>query len=112
MFDETSQNLFVPDSSNNRVLRFGPAPTAAGVSVSGRVQTSDGRGLRNAAVVLTDATGISRTVTTGAFGNYQFDDVQSGENYVIGVVSKRYRFASRVLSVTDQLNGVDFIGDE
>ena len=112
-FDNASQNLFVAELGNNRVLRFGPAgSTAAGVSVSGRVLTPDGRGLRNAYVVLTDQHGVTRTVTTGAFGNYQFDDVQSGEAYVIGVVSKRYRFASRVLQVFDTVTGEDFTGDE
>ena len=38
------------------------APTAANISISGRVLTSDGRGLTNAGVLLTDATGNTRTV--------------------------------------------------
>jgi len=86
--------------------------TAAGVEVSGRVITSDGRGLRNATVELTDSKGNTRTVTTGSFGNYRFEDVEAGESYVISVTSKRYRFASRVVSVTDSLSDVDFIGQE
>ena len=41
------------------------APSAAEVSVSGRVTTSDGRGLRNAVVSLTDQQGVTRTVRSG-----------------------------------------------
>src|SRR5258706_3724997 len=41
---------------------------AAGVSVSGHVFTPDGRGLRNARVVLTDSLNLSQQVTTSSFG--------------------------------------------
>jgi hypothetical protein len=88
------------------------SPSAAGVSISGRVLTPDGRGLRNARVVITDSQGVARTVTTSSFGFYQFDDVESGGNYVIGVVSKQYRFASRAIQVNDTLTDVDFVGLE
>jgi hypothetical protein len=84
------------------------APTAAGVSVSGRVLTSDGRGLVNARVTIADSNGAVRTVITSPFGYYRFDDVQSGGTYVMEVVSKRFKFASRVVSVTDNLADVDF----
>ena len=87
-------------------------PTASGVSVSGHVLTADGRGLRNAVVTITDSLGLTRSMTTGAFGNYQFDGVQSGETVVVTVASKRFHFTSRVLSVTDTLSDVDFIGEE
>jgi hypothetical protein len=82
------------------------------VSVSGRVTTPDGRGLRNAKVVITDSQGVARTVTTSSFGFYQFDDVTVGEPYVIGVVSKQYRFSPRLLQVFDSVTGEDFVGQE
>ena len=86
--------------------------TAAGVSVSGRVTTSDGRALRNATVSLVDSQGVARTALTDALGNYTFDNVGTGETYIIGVASKRYRFASRVLQVFDTVAGEDFVGEE
>ncbi len=86
-----------------------PVPT---VSVSGRVTTLDGRSLRNAVAVLTDSFGARRTATTSSFGNFRFDNVATGEAYVIGVSSKRYRFASRNLIVTGSLTDVDFVGLE
>ena len=86
------------------------AVTAAGVTVTGRVMTPDGRGLSNARVIVTDPQGIARTAITGTRGNYLFDDIQAGQTYVIGVKSKRYSFSSRLLTVTDNISDVDFIG--
>ena len=85
--------------------------TAAGVEISGRVLSADGRGLRNAVVSITDSGGVRRTATTGSFGHYRFEDVDSGKTYVIGVSSKRYGFASRVLNIVDTLTDVDFYGN-
>ncbi len=87
-------------------------PTAAAVSVSGRVLTPDGRGLRNAVVKLTGSQGVTRTVTTSSFGLYSLENLQSGQTYVISVVSKLYRFAPRTLPVNDNLTGMDFVGVE
>ena len=86
--------------------------TAAGVEVSGRVLTPDGRGLRNARVMLTDSEGNVFSTVTSSFGNYRFEDVEVGENYVISVNSKRYRFASRVINLVDTVSDLDLIGLE
>ena len=88
------------------------AATAASVSVSGRVLTPDGRGLRNAKVTISDSKGVARTVTTSSFGFYKFDDVTVGESYIMAVQSKQYRFAQRVVQVFDTLTDVDFVGLE
>ncbi len=87
-------------------------PVAANVSVSGRVLTSDGRGLRNAVVSITGSNGIKRTITTSSFGLYTFDNVATGETYVMRVFSKLYRFAPRLVQVNDTLTDVDFVGQE
>jgi len=84
------------------------APTAAPVSVSGRVRTVDGRGLRGAIVSITDGNGTIRQVTTSTFGYYRFEGVTAGESYFVGVASKRYRFSSIFVNVTDELSGLDF----
>ena len=82
------------------------------ISVSGRALTPDGRGLRNATVSITDSNGNKRIATTSSFGYYQFDDVLIGGAYTIAVSSRLYRFATRVVQVTDTLTNVDFIGLE
>ncbi len=82
--------------------------TAAGVEVSGRVLTADGRGLRNARVILVHTDGTRRVATTGSFGHYRFEDVEAGGSYVISVSSNRYSFTPRLLSVSDTLTDVNF----
>ena len=91
-----------------------PAVDAASVpgSVSGRVLTSDGRGLRNAVVSLTDPAGVVRIATTSSFGNYNFADVTLGPTYFISVSSKRFRFGPRNATVSGVLTDVDFVGLE
>ena len=86
-------------------------PTAASVAIWGRVLTANGSGLRNAIVMLTDTHGVTRTALTSAFGYYRFDDVQTGGTYIISVSSKRYQFATRSVSVSDDLTDFDLIAE-
>lgn len=82
------------------------------VSVSGKVSTPDGRGLRNAIVKLTDQDG-TQTTTTSAAGLYTFDNVVLGPAVTIKVFSKLYRFNQQVVPVGfDGLTGVNFVGHE
>ncbi len=87
------------------------SPTAAGVSIGGRVRTADGRGLVNATVYLTDSRGATRAARTSTFGYYRFDGVAAGQTVIMTVVSKRYSFAPRVVSIGEDLSGFDFIAD-
>ncbi len=84
----------------------------ASVTVGGRVLGAIGLGLRNATVSLRDSEGFIRTTTTSSLGYYQFEDVQTGQTYTMNVSSKRYRFESRNLDVSNELNNVDFFGLE
>lgn len=87
---------------------FIQAPTAAMVSISGRVMTSDGRGLRNAVVTLTNAAGDTRTARTSTFGFYRFDEIGAGQTVIVGVRSKLYQFSPQVINLNDNVSGVDF----
>lgn len=87
-------------------------PAAIQVSVSGRVTTPSGLGLRNAVVSLIDSNGVRRTATTSSFGIYSFNMVRSGETYTLTVSSKRYRFSPQTPTVTDTVTNVDFTGLE
>lgn len=84
-------------------------PTAAQVSVSGRVSTPEGRGLRNATVTMTNQTGETRTARTNSFGNFRFEDVAVGESYVFAVKSKQYQFAPQVLNILEETGDLNFI---
>jgi hypothetical protein len=103
-------NALTASNENGNVNILGP--TAVGVSVSGRVMTSAGAGLRNATVTLVDPDGTRHTATTSTFGFYQFDDVEVGATYVIAVSSRRFRFTPRTIQVLDTLTDIDFIGQE
>lgn len=79
------------------------APSAALVSVSGRILTSDGIGLRNARVVLTEGSGNTQTVLTGSFGYFRFEEVTAGETIVISVISKRFQFQPEVIFINENI---------
>lgn len=93
-----------------QIDNFGVSPpTAAGVTVSGRVLTSDGRGLRNATVTMTGSNGVTRSVRTATFGYYRFDDVESGQVMTFTVKAKRASFTPQVVYVGDSIADLDFI---
>ena len=91
-------------------VAVGPCANVASASVSGRVTTSDGRGLRNATVTMTDQNNVSQSATTSTFGYYQFDGVTTGQTYTIAVGSRLFTFTPRAVPVSDNLTNVDFTG--
>ncbi len=90
----------------------GGATPVANVTVSGRVLTSDGRGLRNATVSITDSNGVSRIATTSSFGFFSFDNVSAGQAYTFRIFSRFFRFQPRTVQVDDNLTLADFVGLE
>jgi hypothetical protein len=89
------------------------APTAATVSVSGRVTTLSGAAIIYVRLSLTDSQGNVRTTTTDSSGYYQFDDVQAGETYVLTATGKRFTFSQpvQVLNINEEANQVNFIAN-
>lgn len=90
------------------------SPSAAGVTVSGRVVRADGRGVANALVVITNAaTGVANVAYTNPFGYYVFSDIESGNLYVMSVMHKSYKFtdSQRSFSLNDTLEMSDFVAD-
>ena len=88
--------------------------TAASASISGRVFTANGNGIRNAKVVITGGSLAQPMIaTTGSFGYYTFDGLATGETYVVTVNSKRYTFTapSQVVSLVDNVVDANFIAD-
>ena len=89
-------------------------PTATHASISGRVMTGDGHGIRSARVVVTGNSLVSPVIaTTGSFGYFTFEGLATGETYVVTVNSKRYMFStpSRVINLVGNVNDADFIAD-
>lgn len=85
-------------------------PTAASVGVSGRVIDAQGRAISRAVVSLTDNEGRTRTAKTNPFGFYAFDDVAAGQSYTFTASAKGYSFNPRIVTVGDEITGLDFVG--
>ena len=88
-------------------------PTAAGVGVSGQVRNAGGMGISGALVTITAKDGSVRQTRSNNFGYYRFENVLSGQSYIISVVAKSYVFAKPtvVISVFDEFTNVDFISE-
>ncbi len=90
----------------------GPAPAAAAnVSVSGRVTSAGGQGIKSVYVFMLDAGGVTRTAVSNAFGYYQFDNVLTG-TYTVGVSSKRHSFPEpTVIPINDNISNLNFVAE-
>jgi Lamin Tail Domain/Carboxypeptidase regulatory-like domain len=89
--------------------------TAADGSINGRILSASGRGIGNVRVTLQSvATGEVRYVRTNPFGYYRFSELETGEDYVLSVASKRYTFAqsSVVVNLNENLEGLNFIAEQ
>ena len=81
--------------------------------ISGRVLTSDGRGIRNVIVVISGGSlPAPLRVQTGSFGTYAFNDLAPG-SYTITVFSKRFTFAmpSRMVNLTSDITNENFVAE-
>jgi hypothetical protein len=104
---DTNGNL-LPTTFVNGSVTILPAKA----QISGRVVTSDGVGIRNASVTLTDIDGVLRSASTGSFGYYLFDGVSVERSVSIAVISKRYRFDQQNINATAGSSDVNFVAKE
>ncbi|HEX8247957.1 MAG TPA: carboxypeptidase-like regulatory domain-containing protein [Pyrinomonadaceae bacterium] len=89
------------------------APTAATVSLSGRVFSGRGAGIiRRVRIVLIDDTGIEHTAQTNGFGYYRFDDLEIGKFYIVRAESLNFVFtpASYGFVLMEERGDVNFTG--
>lgn len=95
-------------------IGFFSAPSAAPVTVAGRVRTALGSGLRGAVVKLTESDGTVHTMTTGTFGAFGFKGIASGQVVLIDVSARRYSFSvpTQMISLEDNVAGIDFVSDQ
>ena len=100
-----------PGEAGNYTLTV-VGPVQAPVTVNGKVLTSDGRGLRNATVSITDSQGTVRTTTTSSFGLFSFDNILTGDTYTIRVLSRLFRYTPRTVQLNGNLTLPDFVGLE
>jgi hypothetical protein len=96
---EGVSNIFFDISNTNFTIT---TPTAANVSIGGRVITQNGYGIAGARVFLINTSGETISTATNPFGYFLFDNVASGF-YIIAVQSKRYRFEASTLQANDNV---------
>lgn len=91
------------------------APTAANVTISGRVAASKYGGiLRRVRVTLYDVSmGVTRYTQTSFDGSYSFDELEIGRLYIIRAESKNRNFSPESYSLIpmENLANVDFTGE-
>jgi CSLREA domain-containing protein len=105
----TATNIITGDTSEFSNAKQVLSPTAAQVSVRGRVLNTLGRGISSARVYITDRNGNIRQTGTNSFGYYNFVEIVAGETYVLTASHKRYQFAPQVLFITEDLSEINFI---
>ncbi len=87
------------------------APTSSTVTVSGRIISRTGKAVRDTIVFLADDTGAARRTISDRNGIFRIDDVETGRTYVLTVRNKSFRFEqpTRVITVTDSINEIEFV---
>lgn len=84
------------------------APSAANVSISGRVFDTSGRGIPRAFVSMIGPNNETRATQTNSFGYFRFDEVAVAETYIVQVQHKQYSFAPQIITVKDMIIGLNF----
>jgi hypothetical protein len=79
------------------------SPTAAPVTLAGRVSTPNGAAIRNAIVTATDADGIIHTARSNTFGYYRIDGLDASTTYFVTASAKGYSFDTKLVSLTGDL---------
>ena len=99
----------LPDDQEIVVEQEALAPTAASVSIGGRVLTSAGKGLGGAIVSLVDHRGQTRISRTNPFGYYRFDEIAAGDTIVLKAAAKNHTFTPQVVNANNSIANLDFI---
>jgi len=100
-------------NTNFRGIAFAPvSPSAADVTVTGRLVTSQGAAVGQATVILTSSSGTIQSAISNPFGYFSFPSLTAGETYVININARRAAFRPRTLSVEDNISDLLMIADE
>lgn len=84
-------------------------PSAAPVSLSGRVVDVGGRPVKGAILTAQDQEGNWWSATTNTFGYYRLEGLSAGDSFVVNVYSRRYSFAPVLVTPEADLEGLNFV---
>lgn len=88
---------------------YAQVTTSAEVSISGKIMSQTGVGIRAATVILTDQKGNSQSKRSNEFGQYKFDDVAVGQIYTVTVKAKGYSFNTVTVQLQEELTDLNII---
>ncbi len=98
---------------NGQTRAYAMVPVS-NITLTGRILTSGGNGIRNTLVTISGG-GLSNpiTVQTGSFGYFGFSGLQSGSTYTVTVATKKYVVAqpSRTVTTNANVNNFDFVAE-
>lgn len=95
-------------STSNTLVQVVMPPVAANVAVEGRVFSASGNAVYRAMITMVDNQGNVRYALTNPFGYYRFVDVQVGEVYTFSVRAKGMNFASRIVTINEDVTELNF----
>lgn len=108
---EVDKNLSVLNFDDNAGANYSLlVPLASQVSVSGKVTNVYGRGISRARVSITNQQGEKSFVYTNQFGSFNFEQLNAGETYIFEAQRKGFSFNPQVLTLNENLDGLNFIG--
>ncbi len=79
-------------------------------TIAGRVLTPDGRGVRNARILLNGPQGLTAEATSSSFGAFAFAEMPPGHIYTLTVLSKRYRYVPKAIQAVGFNDSAQFLG--
>lgn len=85
-------------------------PTSAPAAIAGRVTSTNGGGVQNVVITVTNAAGTSRRATTNAFGYFRLEGLSSGQTYSVTASRRSFTFdpPGRVVTLDADIADVDF----
>lgn len=98
---------------NGQVHAYAMVPVSS-LTLSGRILTSAGNGIRNAIVTISGGSLPNPvTVQTGSLGSFVFSGLQSGATYTVTVSTKRFVIAqpSRMVTTNGSVADFNFVAD-
>lgn len=102
------------DGSVGAVTANGAAFVASstGNSITGRLITSSGQGVRGTMVTLTSTSGAKVTMPSTTLGYFEFGGLGAGQTYTVTVQARRYRFETLTVTASNGLTAVEMIALE
>src|SRR5690606_233981 len=87
-------------------------PSAAGVTLQGRVLTAAGNAIQNARVLVTDEDSQVFVARTNTFGYFQVHDLEAGHNYIVSAVARNHSFGAQAITLNEQVTQINIISQQ